>query len=877
MSIRPLSKVAVDKIKSSSAVTSLNEVVCGLLRNSLDARSSKVNIHLDFALGNCVVEDDGLGVDPSEFGPDGGLGKLHHTSKIPPNPKLHGSHGNFLASVANLSLLAITSQHHRHETQAFLSVHNGQVLARHVPAPPDQRFDFFSHGTRVSIRNLFGSMPVRVKQRGLLFSDRTRTDKEWETLIRDMAALLVAWPSEVSLLLREAKTQRETRLRSGNTDLVCRTSRLFTQAGLAESEDAGSWVPVSASSRRVRIKGAISKVPVATRRSQIMCLGIRPVPNSFGTNVLYEEANKIFTLSSFGLVEGDERDKVQGKPKKGVERWPMFYLEIHLLGAGEGIPVDDVLGDSQHCLQAIIDLLKVVCYGFLKKYCLRPNRIVRSDPKPTNAHVLRSSQRRTGQATMRHMSQAGTRPPSASGDYEFDQPYSPFDTWNRIKVGKAISTKSTAGCGAEPPDAPNVKPATETPHRLMGDNGELLRTPFGDVDEIRAVNVTQPQSRDMHGTGDEVSGEVDNSANETTESTGDVHSNSVPARKQVLPVHRSLESRPKSQPEEWLQGVLRSWKNPIFETTEPRIPTVHQDLAGTERAVEVRRDGQWSKFFPHANDVQFEAIAMSLSGRVSRSALASAEVIGQVDRKFILLQLPLHTAEGSPSSDPSSALIMIDQHAADERYRLEELMSLYFEPSGDRLDAVTQSLERPVLFEVSARECELLQRHHTHFQMWGVIYNIERVKDAIGYKIKVSGLPPSILERCRSEPKLIIDLMRREIWQYEDGSLPPRPSHEPGRSWVSCFHSCPRGILELLHSRSCRSAIMFNDELSMEECIQLVRQLARCAFPFQCAHGRPSMVPVVDVGLGSGRLGYWKESNLSLGIDRWAGWLADRG
>lgn len=41
---------------------------------------------------------------------------------------------------------------------------------------------------------------------------------------------------------------------------------------------------------------------------------------------------------------------------------------------------------------------------------------------------------------------------------------------------------------------------------------------------------------------------------------------------------------------------------------------------------------------------------------------------------------------------------------------------------------------------------------------------------------------------------------------------------------------------------------MFNDPLSVEQCLDLVQRLAACAFPFQCAHGRPSMVPLVHLG-----------------------------
>ncbi|KAF3167739.1 DNA mismatch repair protein [Orbilia oligospora] len=52
---------------------------------------------------------------------------------------------------------------------------------------------------------------------------------------------------------------------------------------------------------------------------------------------------------------------------------------------------------------------------------------------------------------------------------------------------------------------------------------------------------------------------------------------------------------------------------------------------------------------------------------------------------------------------------------------------------------------------------------------------------------------------------------------------------------------------EVVSSRACRSAIMFNDKLTLEECRELIERLAACDFPFQCAHGRPSMVPVIDL------------------------------
>ncbi len=40
---------------------------------------------------------------------------------------------------------------------------------------------------------------------------------------------------------------------------------------------------------------------------------------------------------------------------------------------------------------------------------------------------------------------------------------------------------------------------------------------------------------------------------------------------------------------------------------------------------------------------------------------------------------------------------------------------------------------------------------------------------------------------------------------------------------------------------------MFNDALSNDQCKALISRLAECAFPFQCAHGRPSMIPLLNL------------------------------
>lgn len=57
----------------------------------------------------------------------------------------------------------------------------------------------------------------------------------------------------------------------------------------------------------------------------------------------------------------------------------------------------------------------------------------------------------------------------------------------------------------------------------------------------------------------------------------------------------------------------------------------------------------------------------------------------------------------------------------------------------------------------------------------------------------------------------------------------------------------PLTVQKVLASQACHGAIKFNDGLSPEESCRLIEGLSRCQLPFQCAHGRPSMLPLADI------------------------------
>uniref|UniRef100_A0A8C5X003 MutL homolog 3 n=1 Tax=Malurus cyaneus samueli TaxID=2593467 RepID=A0A8C5X003_9PASS len=56
----------------------------------------------------------------------------------------------------------------------------------------------------------------------------------------------------------------------------------------------------------------------------------------------------------------------------------------------------------------------------------------------------------------------------------------------------------------------------------------------------------------------------------------------------------------------------------------------------------------------------------------------------------------------------------------------------------------------------------------------------------------------------------------------------------------------PLTFLKVLASQACHGAIKFNEHLTLEESCRLIEALSSCKLPFQCAHGRPSMLPLAD-------------------------------
>ena len=759
---------------------------------------------------------------------------------------------------------------------ATLILHHSRPAARLIPAPPHQHLSNREQGTKVSVQDLFGNMPVRVKQRTTGVEVIKEDDKQLETLRKQIVGMLLAWHNPVSVTLKNAEGGKKLNIRgkemsiagaeSGDASsrklevmLICST---LSQAGLIGPGDWDTWVQTSARTPWVTIKGAISLQPAPSRHAQFMSIGVRPIISEMGSNILYDEINRLFALSSFGNHEDisdaeddnkarkskDARFKKDGFTNKqlkgggkGVDRWPMFYIRIDMQSSKRYLK-DDIDKLGERTISSLIQVLRAMVTSFLEENHFRPcARLGR------RKQAVSKKPAAVGKGPISWLPGATIQRSEAVHNICADHN---FSTWSRIKTGKGAKSSGTSpslgssGCqvstakGEFPRGKDLSKQSMSAPQQLetssLAEDDPLTalideqtlewRNPISGATVLvnaRTGLVIPPRSLQRP-----ASAPAQHSRSALSSPRTNIFHSSYPSGR----LTRSL-SDPFITPKEqsWSSELLKKWENPIFETTEEGIPQVSFDgpTIETSDLLHGRRH------CCSGLDIQkaFTQASASVSAKISKRSLNTAKVISQVDKKFILICV--NRSSDIKDEEDAELLVLIDQHAADERIRVEGLLA--------DLKASPTLLPKPLIFEIQAHEHPLISRLAPSFAALGVVYDLSAPAGSPKCKMTVEALPAAIAERCRLEPKVLIELIRRESWKCEE---------ERGGGSLA-IHICPQGLLDMLNSRACRSAIMFNDELTREECQTLVQRLGKCAFPFQCAHGRPSMVPLVDLGVGA--------------------------
>ena len=155
-------------------------------------------------------------------------------------------------------------------------------------------------------------------------------------------------------------------------------------------------------------------------------------------------------------------------------------------------------------------------------------------------------------------------------------------------------------------------------------------------------------------------------------------------------------------------------------------------------------------------------------------------------------------------------MYIIDQHAAHEKVMFESLMDKFHHKT-----ISTQMMNPPIILSLSMNEASLLEKYMDNFKEIG--FEMEHFG---GQDYAVRGVP-SDLYTLNSEEVLmeIIDNL----------------SNENARM-------VPDSITDKIASMSCKAAVKGNSTLSTNEANALIEQLLSLENPYNCPHGRPTII-----------------------------------
>lgn len=213
---------------------------------------------------------------------------------------------------------------------------------------------------------------------------------------------------------------------------------------------------------------------------------------------------------------------------------------------------------------------------------------------------------------------------------------------------------------------------------------------------------------------------------------------------------------------------------------------------------------------------------------LSKADLMDVRAIGQVGSSYILCVTK------------SDQLLCVDQHAADERVQLEHLSATVTSSASNNFPAaaiqkgVAVKSRVPSVTEVSLEERHILESQCDFFEReWGFYYTIDNRSLRLSRTLSVFG-----------ENLTVQDLLEFV-----------RTIRDAQHCAMTIF--APPAVSRICVSKACRSAIKFGSRISLTKCQEVMDALACTSMPFQCAHGRPSVTPLVTAaapGESSSRL-----------------------
>ena len=182
---------------------------------------------------------------------------------------------------------------------------------------------------------------------------------------------------------------------------------------------------------------------------------------------------------------------------------------------------------------------------------------------------------------------------------------------------------------------------------------------------------------------------------------------------------------------------------------------------------------------------------------LTREAKQEYRIVGQIFNTYWIIEY-------------RDKMLMIDQHAAHEKVKYEQILKKVAAN-----EIYTQTLTPPVIVSVTPKEADIINSYEKYFK-------------ELGFEIEDFGMNAYAI---RGVP---LDLFHCNIKELFEEIL-TQMSESPAKG-------VPQIIREKIASMACKAAVKGNNLLSFEEADKLIEQLLELDNPYNCPHGRPTII-----------------------------------
>ncbi|CAG2103946.1 unnamed protein product [Medioppia subpectinata] len=796
--IRAIDEQTARRLLSAQVITTLSSVVKELLENAIDADATVITIRLkEFGRDLIEVTDNGFGIDGSNFDI---LAKRHCTSKLSNFEDLSwiksfGFRGEALNSLCTLADVSIQTRHLSAIVGTRLKFDSKAIIIAREPMAR-------TVGTAVSVEQLFHRIPVRRKE----FC--ANIGREFDKMVRLVSGYCIGCVGlRITLSNQLANKPKQTVLSSPGISLKNNIVEIFDTKQMQALVELTSD-PIPGSQPSLRITGFISKCDSGCGRRttdrQYYYVNRRPCDmkklQKF-VNDIYRAFNRDqypFVLINIEMdtncvdfnLSPDKRELL-------ISNEEFIFTTIQetlqrLFKKENSCSLVSMTNYTQTNITAFVTQRKrpieTIDDEEVSSLTTSPLKVTRSRSPCDSPFQVTTSR----EAITPPIRPSNDRTASASRDEELviEKPQK-FTTALNVMKATDVQIPRFGGQSSGSRGSMNT-------FRINGNNER--QQSFHSNEKSKEINF-HVKEVPINTTPKEpiISNDFYTSNRVVVESTSRV----VPPKKPCLTecsivVESDDEEEGCGQPKSVIEPK-KSDENGD-QITDIDIHTIREDL---RRFVgqRIQEPEMRPRFSAQIKSSQNDRAEQELHHELKKTSFDEMQIIGQFNNGFIVTRLV-------------GDLFIVDQHATNERYNYERLLTT--------TTVNTQNLVVPMALELSASSEQVVIDHMQTFRRLGFGLVVNDAAEA-GHRLHVSALPTTGDWMATKEDidEIVGLIIETPIELLTDYKL--------------------NGFKKVIASRACRSSVMIGDSLNTSQMKTIVSQMSGCENPWHCAHNRPTI------------------------------------